>query len=302
MQDYTDIREDHWLLRLAPAPARPYLRLARLDRPIGTLLLMWPGWWALALAADGLPDPLMLLLFAVGALVMRGAGCCWNDITDKDYDGRVERTRGRPIPSGQVSVAQAAGFMVLLSLIGLAILLSFNNFAILIGVLSLVTVAVYPFMKRVTWWPQFFLGLAFNWGALLGWAAVQGELAWPALLLYLGGIAWTLGYDTIYAHQDKADDHLIGLKSSALRLGPATRRWLWYFYMTALGLFAAAGLAAGLNRWFLLGFAAAALQLIWQVLSLDPNDPADCHSKFKSNNWFAWIVFLSFITGAALPA
>ncbi len=222
---HTDIRADDWIARRAPGFARPYLRIARADRPIGWWLLLWPCWWSVAMASEAWPSPWLMALFLVGAVVMRAAGCCWNDIADRDFDGRVERTRTRPIPAGDLTVLQAGLFMVLLALVGLAVLLSFNRFAILVGVVSLAPVAIYPFMKRVTWWPQFFLGIAFNWGALLGWAAVRGSLEWPALLLYLGGIAWTLGYDTIYAHQDKEDDALLGLKSSAIHLGrgPAPR-------------------------------------------------------------------------------
>jgi len=292
---HTDIPDQGWIAQRAPAWLKPYLRLARLDRPIGTWLLLWPCWWSLALAADGRPDPLMLALFALGALVMRGAGCAWNDITDRDYDGRVERTRGRPLPAGELTVAQAAAFMVLLGLIGLAILLSFNAFAIWVGVASLITVVIYPFMKRLTWWPQFFLGLAFNWGALLGWAAVRGDLALPALLLYLGGIAWTLGYDTIYAHQDKEDDALIGVKSSARRLGANTRPALWLFYVLALIGFAAAGFTAGRGGLFALGLVVAAAQLGWQAALVRIDDPADCLRKFRSNTWFGWILFAAIV-------
>ncbi len=295
--DRSDIRADHWTLRLTPAAAHPYLKLARLDRPIGTWLLLWPCWWSIALAGDGWPDPLMLALFALGAVVMRGAGCCWNDIADRDIDGQVARTATRPIPSGAVSLRQAGAFMVLLALIGLAVLLQFNAFAIAVGVASLATVVIYPFMKRVTWWPQFFLGLAFNWGALLGWAAVRGDLGWAPLLLYLGGILWTLGYDTIYAHQDKEDDALIGVKSSALRLGAGTGTALWVFYQFALILFAAAGLVAGLHPAFLGGLALAGGQLAWQAATLRMDDPADCLRKFRSNTLFGWLLFASFILG-----
>jgi len=293
--EHTDIPAQGWIAERAPAWLRPYLRLARLDRPIGTWLLLWPCWWALALAADGRPPPLMLALFAIGALVMRGAGCAWNDITDRDYDGRVERTRGRPVPAGELTVTQAAAFMVLLGLIGLAILLSFNAFAIAVGIASLVTVVVYPFMKRITWWPQFFLGLAFNWGALLGWAAVRGELALPALLLYLGGIAWTLGYDTIYAHQDKEDDALIGVKSSARRLGERTRPFLWLFYAVAIAGFAGAGFSAGHGSLFAAGLLLAAAQLGWQAARVRLDEPADCLRKFRSNTWFGWILFVAIV-------
>ncbi len=296
---YTDIPAGGWIARYAPMRLRPYLRLARLDRPIGTWLLLWPCWWSLAMASPGWPDAWLLAAFAIGALAMRGAGCAWNDIADRDYDGQVERTRGRPIPSGEISIGQAAAFMVLLALIGLNILLRFNAFAIWIGVMSLAPIVIYPFMKRITWWPQVFLGLAFNWGALLGWAAVRGELGAAPVLLYLGGIAWTLGYDTIYAHQDKVDDALIGIKSSARRLGAHTRPMLWLFYATAIILFGLAGWLAELRPLFLAGLAVAALQLMWQAAWVDIDDPADCLAKFRSNTWFGWLVFLSFLLGHA---
>ena len=296
---FSDI-PDSGLVAESPSRLRAYMRLARLDRPIGTWLLLWPCWWSLALAADGRPGILLLVLFGVGALVMRGAGCAWNDITDRDYDGRVERTRGRPIPSGQLSLGQAAAFMVLLAMIGLVILLSFNRFAILVGIAALLPVAVYPFMKRVTWWPQFFLGIAFNWGALLGWAAVRGELALAPALLYVGGIAWTLGYDTIYAHQDKEDDALIGLRSSALRLGSRTRPALWGFYAVAIALFAAAGWQAGAGAIYFAGCVLAALQLAWQAGRVDIDSPADCLAKFKSNTWFGWILFAAAVADRSL--
>ena len=214
--DASDIPRESWLTRLLPRAAWPYARLARLDRPIGAWLLLFPCWWGIALAAPGWPDPVLFALFALGAVVMRGAGCTWNDITDRDFDARVARTADRPIPSGAVSVRQAAVFLAAQLAVGLAILLCLNRAAIGLGVLSLALVFTYPLMKRVTWWPQFFLGLAFNWGALMGWAAVRGDLAAPALLLYAAGICWTLGYDTIYAHPDREDDALIGIKSKSL--------------------------------------------------------------------------------------
>ena len=294
---HTDIRGDDWIARRAPAQLRPYLRIARVDRPIGVWLLFWPCWWGVALASEGWPSPGLLALFLAGAFVMRAAGCCWNDIADRDYDGRVERTRTRPIPAGDLTVLQAAAFMLALALVGLAILLSFNSFAVLVGIASLGPVVIYPFMKRVTWWPQFFLGIAFNWGALLGWAAVRGTLAWPAVLLYLAGIAWTLGYDTIYAHQDKEDDALVGLKSSARRLGAKTRPALWAFYTLAMVGFVAAGLTAGLGWPFWLGATIAGSQLAWQAQRLDQDDPADCLAKFKSNHLFGAILFLAIVGG-----
>jgi len=237
------------------------------------------------------------VLFGLGAVLMRGAGCCWNDIADRDIDGRVARTAGRPLPSGELTVRQAAAFMVALALAGLAILLSFNGFAIALGIASLGLVAIYPFMKRVTWWPQFFLGLAFNWGALLGWAAVRGSLDWAPLLLYGAGILWTLGYDTIYAHQDKDDDALVGVKSSALRLGASTRPALWLFYAGAAALFAAAGAAAGLAPVYYGALALACGQLAWQAWRVDLDDPADCLDKFRSNAVFGWLMLAAILAG-----
>ncbi len=228
----------NWVDSLAPAWTRPYLRLARADRPIGSWLLLLPCWWSAALAAVAAGDPrpnlAHLALFALGAVAMRGAGCTWNDLIDRDLDARVERTRSRPIPSGQVSVAAAAAFLVLQALVGFAVLLSFNRFAIAVGIASLAIVAAYPFMKRITWWPQIALGLAFSWGALMGWAAAFGRLDPPALLLYAGAIAWVVGYDTIYAHQDREDDALIGIKSTARLFGERTRPALAAFYALAL--------------------------------------------------------------------
>src|SRR3954453_5958468 len=216
----------NWVDTRPPFSSRPYLRLSRLDRPIGSWLLLMPCWWSAALAAgvahDIGPLPLVLALFLIGAFTMRGAGCTWNDITDRDLDAKVERTRSRPIPAGQVSIAQAAGFLVLQALVGLAVLVQFNRFAVLTGIASLVIVAVYPFMKRITYWPQIVLGLAFSWGALMGFAVAFGRIDPVALALYAGSIAWVIGYDTIYAHQDAEDDALIGIKSTALLFGDRT--------------------------------------------------------------------------------
>jgi len=293
----SDIPRGGWLDRWAPAALRPYGRLMRLDRPIGTWLLLFPCWWSIALAASDWPDPLLLALFALGAVVMRGAGCTYNDIVDRDFDRRVARTADRPIPAGDVSVRQAGLFLLAQLAVALAILLSLNGFAIALGVLSLVLVFTYPLMKRVTWWPQFFLGLAFNWGALMGYAAVAGGLDAAPLLLYAAGIVWTLGYDTIYAHQDKEDDALIGVKSSALKLGPHTGPALWLFYgATMLGL-AAAGLAADLAWPFYALLAPAAAQLAWQAARVDTARPADCLAKFRSNRWFGWIVLAAIVAG-----
>jgi 4-hydroxybenzoate polyprenyltransferase len=293
----SDIPAGGWVDRLLPGGLRPYARLARLDRPIGTWLLLFPGWWSLALAAPGWPDPWLFALFGIGAVVMRGAGCTFNDIVDRDFDGRVARTADRPIPSGAVSVARARAFLVVQLAVGLIILLQFNTYAIAVGAASLVLVFTYPFMKRITYWPQAVLGLTFNWGALLGWAAASGDLAPPALALYAAGFFWTLGYDTIYAHQDKEDDLFVGVKSSALRLGGATRPWLFVFYAVAVFLMVVAGALAGLAWPFYVAVAAAAAQLAWQAARVDTDDAADCLAKFKSNRLFSWIVLGGIVLG-----
>ncbi|MEX0758948.1 MAG: 4-hydroxybenzoate octaprenyltransferase [Tistlia sp.] len=300
----SDIRADAPVLRLAPEGWRPYLRLARLDRPIGTWLLLFPCWWSIALAQASLgqaPDLWLYLLFGVGAMVMRGAGCTVNDLLDRHYDARVARTAERPIPSGQVSPRQALAFLAGLLLLGLAILLQLSEAAAWLGLASLLLVFPYPLMKRITYWPQLWLGLTFNWGALMGWAAVTGSLDWPPVLLYLAGIFWTLGYDTIYAHQDKEDDALIGVKSSALKLGTRTRPWLVGFYAAALLLFAAAGGAAGLAWPFYLGLLGVAAQLAWQVRRLEIDDPRRCLLLFRSNRWTGWLL-LAGLLAAPLAA
>ncbi len=296
----------NWVDRWAPAPWQPYLRLGRADRPIGVWLLLWPCWWSLALAALNqgrpFPDLRLMLLFAIGAMAMRAAGCAYNDIVDRDFDAKVARTRSRPIPSGQISVAQAQLFMVALSLVGLAVLLQLNAFTILLGIASLGIVAFYPFMKRITNWPQIVLGLAFSWGALMGWAAVYGALAWPPVLLYAGAVAWTIGYDTIYAHQDKEDDLSLGLKSTAIRLGAATGQWLTLFYGLAFVAILAAGLGAGAGMIFLGLIALAAAHLAWQTATLSIDDAENCLKRFRSNRDFGAIVFLALALDSAWAA
>jgi 4-hydroxybenzoate polyprenyltransferase len=291
----------NWVDSHAPAWTRPYLRLARLDRPIGSCLLLLPCWWSLGLAAVQAGEPVNVwhaILFFVGAFAMRGAGCTWNDIVDRDLDGLVERTRSRPIPSGQVSVAAAAAFLGVQALIGLAVLMQFNRFAIATGIASLAIVAVYPFMKRVTYWPQIFLGLAFSWGALMGWAAAFGRLDWPAYLLYAGAISWVIGYDTVYAHQDREDDALIGIKSTALLFRERTKPVLVVCYVLAVMLIAAAGWSAGAGLIFALGLLAFAAHLAWQIRRLDIDDPALCLAVFKSNRDAGLILFAALVLDA----
>ncbi len=285
---FTDIRSGGWTDRLLPAALRPYAKLARLDRPIGWELLLYPCWWGLALA--GPVDPWLFLRFLIGAVAMRGAGCALNDIVDRDFDAQVERTRSRPIPSGQVTVGQAVIFMALLLLVGAAVLLSLGRLAILLGLAILVIVALYPFMKRVTYWPQIFLGLNFNWGAVIAWAAATGHVAPPAWALYAGGIAWTLFYDTIYAHSDKNDDIAIGVKSTALRFGADSKVWLAGFGVLALLGFILALVLAGARFWSYGFIAGAALHFAWQLHAWRLDDPADCIAKFKSNRVVGWLV------------
>ncbi|TDI66609.1 MAG: 4-hydroxybenzoate octaprenyltransferase [Alphaproteobacteria bacterium] len=300
----SDATAQNWVDHLAPLGWRPYLRLARIDRPIGTWLLLWPCFWSIALAARETqatwPNLTLLLLFATGALVMRGAGCTYNDIVDRDLDAKVKRTSSRPIPSGAISLKAAWLFLIAQCAIGLLVVISFNAFAILLGLASLVLVAIYPFMKRITYWPQFFLGLTFSWGALLGWAAVTGSLDWAPILLYLGSIAWTLGYDTIYAYQDKEDDALVGIHSTAIKFGDATKRWLWLFYIMAIMFFGAAGAILNLGWLFYLGLTAAAAHLTWQITILALDDPSDCLRVFRSNRDFGAIVFLAIMMGVRL--
>jgi 4-hydroxybenzoate polyprenyltransferase len=284
----------NWVDSLAPSYTRPYLRLARLDRPIGSWLLLMPCWWSVGLAGmhnDRFPSLWHIVLFFIGAFAMRGAGCTWNDLVDRDLDGRVERTRSRPIPSGQVTVAQATMFMVAQALVGFLVLIQFNRFTVATGIASLLVVVIYPFMKRITYWPQIFLGLAFSWGALMGWPAAFGRLDWPAIVLYAGSILWVIGYDTIYAHQDRDDDLLIGIKSTALLFGERTPPMLATFYAGAIVLIAAAGFMAGGGIIFTIGIVAFAAHLAWQVSRLDIDDPAHCLVLFKSNRDAGLILF-----------
>ncbi len=304
----SDIPQGGWIDRVPMPAVRPYLRLVRLDRPIGTWLLLLPCWWSLALAASvpvlpvkpGWPDPWLLALFALGALVMRGAGCTVNDIADRDFDKRVARTAGRPIASGQISVRRAVAFLALQLGAGLLILLQLNLFTIILGASSLALVALYPFAKRVTYWPQLVLGLTFNWGALMGYASIHGGLAPAAVALYGAGVLWTLGYDTIYAHQDKEDDILVGIKSTAIKFGASTQGWLIGFYGGTTALLALTGWLAQLHPAYYAGLGLGALHLAWQVRSVDLDDAKICLQRFKSNRDFGLIVFAAIIAGSVL--
>ena len=296
----------NWVDTLAPSWARPYLRLARADRPIGAWLLLLPCWWSAGLAAIGTgrpyPDPWHVALFFVGAFVMRGAGCTWNDILDRDLDAKVARTRSRPIPSGQVSVKAAAAFLAAQALVGLLVLLQFNRFTVLVGIASLGVVAIYPLMKRIIWWPQIILGFAFSWGALMGWAAVFSRLEAPAFLLYAGSICWVIGYDTIYAHQDREDDALVGVKSTARLFGARTRLALVCFYTVAVLLIGLSGAAAGAGPVFVVGCILFGAHLGWQIDRLDIADPDLCLRLFKLNRDAGLILFAALVGDALYQA
>ena len=296
----------NWVDTHAPSWSRPYLRLARFDRPIGGWLLLMPCWWSAALAAGVAGHlgqlPLTIVLFFIGSFVMRGAGCTWNDITDRDLDALVERTRSRPIPAGQVSVPQAVIFLVVQALVGLAVLLQFSRFAVMTGIASLVIVAIYPFMKRITYWPQVALGLAFSWGALMGFAVLLGRIDAAALWLYAGSISWVIGYDTIYALQDIEDDALIGVKSTALLFGAHTRAALTAFYAMAVILIGTALVLAkaGALGWIALAIFAA--HLAWQIIRLDISDAALCKRVFISNRDAGLLLFAGLLADAVMRA
>jgi 4-hydroxybenzoate polyprenyltransferase len=305
-----DAPSGHWVYRALPRWFWPYAQLARWDRPIGWQLLLWPCWWSAALVAaaglkpDGesvwavLPSLPHLALFLIGAIAMRGAGCTYNDLIDQEIDEKVARTRSRPLPSGQVTRKQAKIFLVLQALIGLVVLLQFNWFTIVLGLASLLVVAAYPFMKRITDWPQFVLGLAFSWGALMGWAADRASLALPPLLLYAGAILWTIGYDTIYAHQDKEDDALVGVRSTARLFGVRTKEALLVLYGGALALFLAAFATADVPFPALAGLLAAGAHMYRQIVTLDIDNPTECLRLFKSNNMVGLLIFLGLVAGS----
>jgi 4-hydroxybenzoate polyprenyltransferase len=295
-----DAEAANWVDRHAPHGLRPWLRLGRFDRPIGAWLLLLPGWQGVALAAAQMghwPDPWVLARFFLGAFLMRGAGCAWNDILDRDIDAKVARTAQRPIPSGQISVKQALAFIALCCLASLAILLTMNLLAIALGAGSLLLVAAYPLMKRITWWPQAWLGLTFNWGSLMGYAAVASRLGWPPALLYMGGFFWTLGYDTLYAIQDKEDDALVGVKSSALRLGAATPGAVLAFYGLAFTLALAAAWSARLGPLFLPFAGLYAVHLSRQAAKARIDDGSLALRLFKSNRNAALLLLAGLMAG-----
>lgn len=278
-------------------PLSPYFRLMRLHQPVGIWLLLWPCWWSIALATYGYPSLKILLLFALGSVLMRSAGCIINDMADREFDKKVERTRTRPLASGELSIKQAFGLLALLLLGALLIAFCLSEAVVLWAILSLIPVAIYPFMKRISWWPQLFLGLTFNWGALMGWAAVRGELEWPAIALYVGGVFWTLGYDTIYAHQDKVDDVNADIKSTALRFGDHTQNIVALFYMLAIECWALAGSLAGMHNAFYILMLPVAIHAIWQVKAVQLNSVASCRQIFVSNTSLGALLMAAIMLG-----
>ncbi|MDB2414371.1 4-hydroxybenzoate octaprenyltransferase [Rickettsiales bacterium] len=287
----------NWLKYRKNIPFAPYIRLLRINHPIGIILLVWPCWWTIAMAERGSINLGLLIVFGFGAFLMRSAGCIINDILDRDVDAQVRRTKDRPIANGDISVREASLVVVLFLLIGWAILLTLSNTAIILGYLVVIPIIVYPLMKRVTYWPQAFLGLTFNWGVLMGWAAVHDKISMPAILIYIAGVAWTLGYDTIYAHQDKIDDLALGLKSAALKLGRRTKRYLYVFYGTTTICLWAAGILLGNGVLYHLFLVIGALQLFWQVTMVNLDNPNDCKIKFQSNRYYGAIIFLGVLGG-----
>ncbi|UXN02971.1 4-hydroxybenzoate octaprenyltransferase [Bartonella sp. HY406] len=303
-----DAPSSHWVYRLLPRGFWPYAQLARWDRPIGWKLLMWPCWWSAALVSvagshhgaqfmNVMPSLWHLFLFFIGAVAMRGAGCTYNDLVDHNIDSAVERTRSRPLPSRQVSRIQAKLFLLLQCIIGLLVLLQFNAFTINLGLGSIIIVAIYPFMKRITDWPQIVLGLAFNWGALMGWAAARGSLDWPPILLYIGSVMWTIGYDTIYAHQDKEDDALVGVRSTARLFGDKTKLALTLLYSGMLIFTLAAFLLAHIPSLAFVGLLLAFIHMIYQIRVLDIDDHQQCLKLFLSNSFLGFLIFAGLILG-----
>lgn len=307
-----DALRGSWVHKFLPERLWPYAQLARWERPIGWKLLMWPCWWSATMALTQTGNSLepsdtawigfaaFLLLFFLGAFVMRGAGCTYNDLVDQDIDDKVARTRSRPLPSGRVTRKQAAIFLVLQLISGLVILLQFNTATIIAGFVSVITIVIYPFMKRITWWPQLFLGLAFSWGALVGWTAIAGHLHLPAVVLYLGSICWVIAYDTIYAYQDIEDDALVGVKSTARLFAEKTKTALVFLYGAAVVLFGLAFYLISVSWPAWIGLAFGAGHLFWQVKSFSYDDPANSLRLFKSNSGFGWLLFLGLLASVLI--
>ena len=285
--------ERRGLIGALPKQVRPYASLMRIDRPIGAWLLFWPCGWGVALAGMGRGGVYLIAMLAFGAFVMRSAGCVYNDIIDRKLDARVERTRLRPLASGRASLTGAWMLLVALSLLGLVVLLQLNRTAQVIALASLALVAGYPFMKRITWWPQAWLGLVFSWGALVGGAAVAGKVSPTIILLYIGSIFWVVGYDTIYALQDREDDALVGVKSSARALGKQARLGVALFYVTAIGFWMIAIWTVRSDALAQLALLPVAGHLLWQVVTLKPNDAEDALDKFRTNRFAGLLMFLA---------
>lgn len=294
---HTDIGSGDWIDRRLPVRLRPYARLMRLDRPIGTWLLLWPCLWGLTLASDGWPRAWEMVLFALGAIVLRGAGCVINDMWDRDLDRRVERTRQRPLASGALTITQAFVFLLLLLLLGLIVLLQFNSLAVVFALAIVPLVILYPLAKRWTYWPQLVLGLAFNWGVWVGWAATGTPFSWATALLYVSGVFWTLAYDTIYAHQDRRDDVEAGVKSLALWCGDRSRLWVAAFFDGQWMCLAAAGYVSSLNTFFYIGVAVVLAHAFGQILRWSPESQASSLAAFRSNRDMGLFVWLALIAG-----
>lgn len=302
---HTDIKHEGWISKL-PMTWRPYAILMRLDRPIGWWLLLLPGWWSIILGAGQLEEATgdairFMIYFFIGAVLMRGAGCVINDLWDRDLDKQVERTKSRPIASGQINLFQASAFLFSLLFVAFIILLQTSGMAILLGFLSLIFIVAYPYMKRITWWPQAFLGLTFNLGALMGWAAMTHGLERAPLILYIGCFFWTMGYDTIYAHQDKEDDALVGIKSTARLFGDHSKIWIACFYSAAMTLIALAAYSAGVPIFALVILAIPAFFLFHQLIVWDMGDPESSLEVFKSNRNFGLMVAACFVAFTIIP-
>lgn len=297
VESHSDMKSNTWLEKILPQAVFPYAQLARWDRPIGIMLTLYPSLWALTLACEGIPSLRLLFLFIVGAIVMRGAGCTYNDLVDFDLDAKVERTKERPLASGRLKKRHALGFLLLQLLVGFIILLQLTPQAIFFGMAGAVLICLYPWMKRFTYWPQAFLGIAFNWGIFIAWVSVKPSLNLAPVLLYGSAFLWTLTYDTIYAHQDKTDDMLIGVKSTALKFGSKTKSILRLFSSVQLGLLIAVGIAQKLHWPYALGLTVVGLHLLWQIVSLDIDNPRDCLIKFKSNQWLGLVLLLGILFG-----